>query len=176
MTYKKPTKIAFGVAIGATAVLAAPAAITIAAWGAGFGLGGIGAGTWAAGFMASYGGTVASGSACAVLQSIGTGALFTAGTAACATGGAAVGGAVAAALTPEEDKDGGKDSDEEGSIEEVGEHKNRSESDQLIRKAKNLTSAEPAKITKTNTFRAEVGVRDLSFSVESSLSTEIICK
>jgi hypothetical protein len=51
----------------------------------GFGSGGISAGTWAAGFMSSYGGVVGTGSTCAILQSIGAVGLGTV-----ATGGLAL--------------------------------------------------------------------------------------
>ncbi|KAG0367609.1 hypothetical protein BC939DRAFT_451974 [Gamsiella multidivaricata] len=112
----KSEKITLGVFIGATAVVAVPVTVTLAAWGAGFSIGGISAGTWATGFMASYKGAVASGSACAALQSIGAGTLLAAGTTAvCATGGGAVGGIVAAALTSGEDENGGKGSSKEAS-------------------------------------------------------------
>ncbi len=57
---------------------------------AGFGTGGVLAGTWAAGFMASYGGVVSAGSACALFQSIGAAGLGYGGTALLAGAGAVV--------------------------------------------------------------------------------------
>lgn len=78
----------------ATAAVAGPVAVTTGVGLLGFGTGGITAGSWAAGFMASYGGTVASGSACAVLQSVGAAGLGVVGVGAfAAVGGVAVVGA-----------------------------------------------------------------------------------
>lgn len=84
--------------IGATAVavvgaVALPLAIPAAVGALGFGSGGIVAGSWAASFMASYGGAVSAGSACAVLQSIGAAGLAGTGIATAAAGGAAAGAA-----------------------------------------------------------------------------------
>ncbi|BBN07644.1 hypothetical protein MPTK1_4g05290 [Marchantia polymorpha subsp. ruderalis] len=63
------------VAAGLT-LLAAPVVVPALVTTLGFTSAGIAGGSWAAGFMASYGGLVSAGSACATLQTIGaTGAL-----------------------------------------------------------------------------------------------------
>lgn len=89
--------------IGATAVavvgaVALPLAIPAAVGALGFGSGGIIAGSWAASFMASYGGAVTAGSACAVLQSIGAAGLAGTGIATAVAGGAAAGAATGGAI------------------------------------------------------------------------------
>ncbi|KAK3808041.1 MAG: hypothetical protein JOS17DRAFT_553652 [Linnemannia elongata] len=84
-------------AVAATTI-AVPVAIPLVVGAVGFGAGGIVAGSWAASFMATYGGTVAVGSACATLQSIGAAGLGVAGTAiAGVVGGAAAGAAAVGA-------------------------------------------------------------------------------
>ncbi|KAG0000492.1 hypothetical protein BGZ65_004318 [Modicella reniformis] len=75
--------------------VAAPIAITGIIALVGFGAAGVAVGTPAAALMASYGGAVGAGSACAVLQSIGAAGLGTAGTAAAGTIGGAISGAIA---------------------------------------------------------------------------------
>lgn len=55
----------------AAGVIVTPFAIKAIVVALGFGAAGITAGSWAAGFMASYGGFVWAGSLCAILQSIG---------------------------------------------------------------------------------------------------------
>ncbi|KAL3687016.1 hypothetical protein R1sor_013325 [Riccia sorocarpa] len=82
------------VATGIT-LLAAPVVVPAVVTGLGFTSGGIAAGSWAASFMASYGGAVGAGSACAVMQSIGAVGTFAGSTIAAAVGGAlTAGGAV----------------------------------------------------------------------------------
>jgi len=68
---KTSTKVAIGAGAAVAVGVAAPVAVTVGICALGFGAGGIAAGSWAAGFMASYGGSVAVGSACAIMQSIG---------------------------------------------------------------------------------------------------------
>ncbi|KAG9072857.1 hypothetical protein KI688_000637 [Linnemannia hyalina] len=89
--------IATGVAVVAGAV-ALPVAIPLAVGAAGFGAGGIVAGTWGASLMATYGGAVSVGSACAALQSIGVVGLGASGTAFASFVGAATTGAVVAGV------------------------------------------------------------------------------
>ncbi|KAF9988524.1 hypothetical protein BGZ65_000594 [Modicella reniformis] len=92
-------KYALGVGALVGGVLAGPLIVTGAIAGLGFGAGGILAGTPAAAIMASYGGTVASGSLCAVLQSIGAAGLGATGTViAGSVGGAVAAGGVVAAM------------------------------------------------------------------------------
>ncbi|KAI8596686.1 hypothetical protein EDD21DRAFT_387500 [Dissophora ornata] len=69
------SSIAIGIAAVVTGVVTAPTAFVATVGMLGFGALGIGAGSWAAKFMASYGGKVAAGSACATLQSIGAAGL-----------------------------------------------------------------------------------------------------
>ncbi|KAI7823393.1 hypothetical protein BC939DRAFT_451976 [Gamsiella multidivaricata] len=64
----------FGRGIGGAAAAALVA--TAVAWVIGFGPTGITAGSLATSIMATYGGAVPSGSFCAIMQSIGTGALL----------------------------------------------------------------------------------------------------
>ncbi|KAJ3159205.1 hypothetical protein HDU86_001808 [Geranomyces michiganensis] len=82
----------------AGAVVAAPLAFTATIGMAGFGTGGILAGSPAAAFMATYGGSVGAGSLCAGLQSIGAAGLGATGTGiAGSVGGVFAAGATAAA-------------------------------------------------------------------------------
>ncbi|KAI8905382.1 hypothetical protein DFJ77DRAFT_479296 [Powellomyces hirtus] len=69
--------------------VALPWAIPAVVTALGFGLGGIGPGTLATSIMASYGGAVTAGSACAVMQSIGAAGLSAGVTAAAAGAGGA---------------------------------------------------------------------------------------
>ncbi|KAF9988522.1 hypothetical protein BGZ65_000592 [Modicella reniformis] len=97
-------KYALGVGAVVGGVIAGPLIVTGAVAALGFGAGGILAGTPAAAIMASYGGTVTSGSLWAVLQSIGAAGLGATGTViAGSVGGAVVAGGVAAAMDEEED-------------------------------------------------------------------------
>lgn len=80
--------------VALTAAAAGPALVVGAATVAGFGAGGIVAGSAASWFMGTYGGTVAAGSLCAVAQSIGAAGLGTAAWA-LVTGTSAAVGAVA---------------------------------------------------------------------------------
>lgn len=90
-----PLTTGAAVVVGAIAL---PVAIPVVIGAAGFGAGGIVAGSWAASLMASYGGTVVAGSACAVLQSVGAAGVGVAGTTlAGVVGGAAAGAAVVGA-------------------------------------------------------------------------------
>lgn len=83
-------------AAGIAGAVLGPVAVVGAITWAGFTASGIVAGSWAAGFMASYGGAVASGSACAVMQSIGAAGLGVAGTTISAAAGAGIGASVGA--------------------------------------------------------------------------------
>jgi len=100
----------FAYAAGAAGVclIAAPLVIPAAVSAVGFGSGGIAAGSWAAGFMASYGGIVEAGSICAIMQSIGAVGAISAG----ATTTATVAGATivvgAASVLKDEIKSKGK--------------------------------------------------------------------
>ncbi|KAL2628934.1 hypothetical protein R1flu_013620 [Riccia fluitans] len=86
--------IVTGVALAASPV-AVPAVVACL----GFGAAGIAVGSWAAGFMASYGGSVAAGSICAILQSIGALGTFAGATAAAAAGAVlTAGGAIVACV------------------------------------------------------------------------------
>ncbi|KAL2628939.1 hypothetical protein R1flu_013625 [Riccia fluitans] len=88
-----PATIVTGVALLATP-LAVPAVVS----SLGFGPAGITEGSWAASFMASYGGTVAGGSFCATMQSIGAMGTFAGATAVAAAGAVLItGGAIVAA-------------------------------------------------------------------------------
>lgn len=78
----------------------APVAVVGVVTALGFTSAGIAAGSAAAGIMSSYRGAVATGSACAVLQSIGTAGLGTTATAITST----VGGAAAAAIVRQNQK------------------------------------------------------------------------
>lgn len=87
--------IAVGTAVVAGAAISLPVVIPLAVGAAGFGAGGIVAGSWAASFMATYGGAVGVGSACATLQSVGVVGLGVGGNIiAAAVGGATAGVAV----------------------------------------------------------------------------------
>lgn len=83
--------IAVGTGVVAGGAVLAPLVVTGVVGALGFGAGGIVGGTAASGIMASYGGTVAAGSACAVLQSIGAAGLGAAGTAIASTVGGLAG-------------------------------------------------------------------------------------
>eukprot|EP00249_Psilotum_nudum_P010360 c22492_g1_i1 orf=170-1081(+) len=73
--------------------VATPLAVPLVVQGLGFTSAGIAASTWAAGFMSSYSGVVATNSACAVLQSVGAAGLGAKGVAAASVvGGATTGG------------------------------------------------------------------------------------
>ncbi|KAJ3179243.1 hypothetical protein HDU85_004932 [Gaertneriomyces sp. JEL0708] len=89
-------RIAAIVGTGLLGVVCAPPLAAAAVTSIGFGAGGIVAGSWAAGFMASYGGTMAAGSACAVMQSIGAAGLGAAGVVGLAATGGGLGTAIAA--------------------------------------------------------------------------------
>ncbi|KAG0380332.1 hypothetical protein BGX24_008898 [Mortierella sp. AD032] len=91
-----------------TGAIAAPVAVPLVVGAMGFGAGGIVAGSWAASIMASYGGAVASGSVCAVLQSVGVVGLSTSGTIL-----AAVAGGTATKVMTDRIKDDNESSDEE---------------------------------------------------------------
>ena len=80
-----------GLIIGGGAI-AAPFLVTAGIGALGFTAAGITAGSTAAGIMSAYGGTVASGSICAVMQSIGAAGLGAAGTTVASSVGAVVTG------------------------------------------------------------------------------------
>ncbi|KAG6556773.1 hypothetical protein Mapa_001719 [Marchantia paleacea] len=83
-------RIATGVAVTTGLTLfAAPIAVPALAASLGFQSTGVAVGSWAAGYMASYGGVVSAGSTCAILQSIGATGTF-AGAGVTALSGAAV--------------------------------------------------------------------------------------
>ncbi|KAL3680709.1 hypothetical protein R1sor_023665 [Riccia sorocarpa] len=96
----KMHRVVKGAVIGTgITLLAAPVVVPAVVTSLGFTGAGIAVGSWGASFMASYGGAVAAGSACAVMQSIGAVGTFAGSTMVAATGGAiAAGGAVLAAF------------------------------------------------------------------------------
>ncbi|GJJ74200.1 hypothetical protein EMPS_06558 [Entomortierella parvispora] len=91
-------KTAKYIAAGVAGAVAAPILVTGVVSMAGFSSPGIVSGSLGSGYMASYGGAVAAGSSCAILQSIGAAGLGTAGTLMVSVvGGAAAVGGVAIA-------------------------------------------------------------------------------
>lgn len=88
--------------------LAGPAITTGILSATGFTASGITGGSIAAGIMSSYGGYVASGSACAIMQSIGAAGLGMAGTAASAAAGGIAGTVVEEAMSEDDWKKSGK--------------------------------------------------------------------
>ncbi|KAJ8318541.1 hypothetical protein KUTeg_003632 [Tegillarca granosa] len=80
-----------GLIIGGATAVVAPVTVPAALGVLGFTSAGIAAGSFTASFMASYGGAVASGSACAIAQSIGAAGIGTAATAASAATATVVG-------------------------------------------------------------------------------------
>ncbi|KAL2628938.1 hypothetical protein R1flu_013624 [Riccia fluitans] len=87
-----------GAIVTGVALLATPLVVPAVVSSLGFGPAGIAGGSWAASFMASYGGTVGAGSACAALQSIGAVGTFTGATAVASAGAVITGGGVVAAV------------------------------------------------------------------------------
>jgi len=79
-------------------VVAAPVVVSTAVATIGFTSAGIAAGSWATTIMSSYGGYVTTGSACAVLQSVGAAGLGAVGTAISSAAGGATAFVIAAAL------------------------------------------------------------------------------
>ncbi|KAL2628931.1 hypothetical protein R1flu_013617 [Riccia fluitans] len=93
-------KFLVGATIGTgVALVATPVAVPAVVASLGFGSAGIAVGSWAASFMVSYGGAVAAGSACAIIQSIGALGTFAGATAVAAAGAVlTTGGAIVAAV------------------------------------------------------------------------------
>ena len=80
-----------GLILGGVTTAVAPFAVPAALGVVGFTSVGIAAGSYAASFMATYGGAVAAGSACAVAQSVGAAGIGTAATAASAATATVIG-------------------------------------------------------------------------------------
>ncbi|BBN07639.1 hypothetical protein Mp_4g05250 [Marchantia polymorpha subsp. ruderalis] len=100
-----------GLVAAGISVVAAPVVVPAVVTSLGFTSAGIAGGSWAAGFMASYGGLVGAGSTCAILQSIGaTGALAGSGVMAVAGAATTALGAAATALGVAVGKAGGEES------------------------------------------------------------------
>ncbi|KAI8596688.1 hypothetical protein EDD21DRAFT_239412 [Dissophora ornata] len=74
------SSVAIAIIVGLAGYIAAPFLFIFTIGMLGYSAAGIAAGSWAASFMASYGGTVVVGSICVVLQSIGAAGLGAVGT------------------------------------------------------------------------------------------------
>jgi Interferon-induced 6-16 family len=99
----RQTQLAFitpqNLIVQAASAALAPVIVTAAVGAVGFTAGGIAANSAASSLMASYGGAVGAGTACATLQSIGAAGLSTASTVALSATGAVTGSAGFAAVT-----------------------------------------------------------------------------
>ncbi|KAF9102933.1 hypothetical protein BGX27_010808 [Mortierella sp. AM989] len=168
-------KTGIKIAVGVTSAVAAPFAVVGIVGAIGFGAGGIVAGSWAAGFMASYGGTVAAGSACAVLQSVGAAGLGMAGTTAVCGAGAAVGVVVSSAGI---DSVEGEKKENNGTSGDSTSESDGEAEDGTIEELKTSPLPEPANISETRKIRMEVKLpmRDVGVSFEHFTTRDITIK